>query len=111
MLVIFQARRIILETDKNLLIVDPRRGETIFDLHPELITEIQRRQVEFGSGWQTFTPKIISSIDSACVSSKCSWEFDDFRDQEGIRRRVALLRFTRRTFDLFKQVRITQTNR
>lgn len=81
---------LLIETDKNLLIIDPRRGETIFDLHPELISEIQRRQVEFGS-------------DSACVSSKCSWEFDDFRDQEGIRRRVALLRFTHRTFELFKQ--------
>ena len=39
-----------LETDKNLFIIDPRRGETIFDLHPELIPEIQRRQIEFGSG-------------------------------------------------------------
>ena len=44
------------------------------------------------------------NLDSACVSSKCSWEFDDFRDQEGIRRRVALIKFTHRTFELFKKV-------
>jgi len=57
------------ELDPHLLIADVSRGESIFDLAPELLNMVQEESKKSGS-------------DICSYSAQCSWNFEDCRDAE-----------------------------
>ena len=54
---------------RHLLIADVSRGESIFDLAPELLNMVQEESKKSGS-------------DICSYSAQCSWNFEDCRDAE-----------------------------
>ena len=58
------------DLDPNLLIADVTRGESIFEMAPELVQIVQEGSKSTGS-------------DVCSFSGMCSWAFEDIRDTEG----------------------------
>lgn len=58
---------------------DSSRGESIFDMAPELVPLVQRKITEIGS-------------DAASCAARCAWSLEDFTDDEGHMRQIARIK-------------------
>jgi len=61
---------------RNLLITDSARGESIFDIAPELVSRVEQRTTEIGS-------------DAATCATRCQWSMEDERDEDGNLKHIA----------------------